>query len=142
MSGQPDLNDPGFGVDARNIQVKDNDATPSSLILTASLPITVSVTFEARGSALALAITAKYRVTYAFASLSGTGNVTRFVERPLITGPLPKHPRVVHSGAETEVTLPANTLAPGLYQVSAMVQFPGVNSIGAFTTLPVIEVID
>lgn len=141
MTGQPDLGQPGFGVDARNIQVKDNDSVPSSLILTASLPITVSVTFEARGSALALATTVQYRVTYAFASLSGTSDVTRSVDRPLITSPLPSPPQVVHSGTATEVTLPANTLAPGLYQISALVQFPGVNSIGAFTTLPVIEVI-
>ena len=68
-------------------------------------------------------------------------HVTRFVDRPLITGPLSPPAQVVHSGTDTEVTLQANTLAPGLYQVSAMVQFPGVNSIGAFTTLPVIEVI-
>ncbi|MFD4600872.1 hypothetical protein ACFWPQ_22960 [Streptomyces sp. NPDC058464] len=141
MTGQPELNNPGFGVDARNIRVKDNDSIPSSLILTASLPITVSVTFEARGSLLGLMGTVQYRVTYAFASLSGTSDVTRSVDRPLITGPTSPPTQVVHSGTATEVTLPVGTLAPGLYQVSALVQFPGVNSIGAFTTLPVIEVI-
>ncbi|MEU6200260.1 hypothetical protein [Streptomyces sp. NPDC047061] len=140
MTGQPELNNPGFGVDARNIRVKDNDSTPSSLILTASLPITVSVTFEARGSLLGLMGTVQYRVTYAFASLSGTSDVTKSVDRPLITGS-PSPTQVVHSGTATEVTLPVGTLAPGLYQVSALVQLPGVNSVGAFTTLPVIEVI-
>ncbi|WP_217562778.1 hypothetical protein, partial [Streptomyces sp. GbtcB6] len=79
----------------------------------------------------ALAPTVLFRVTYASAALAGTRDVTRTDVRPLTTGSLPTPPQVVHSGSDTDATLPANTLAPGPYQVTALVQFPGVNSIGA-----------
>ncbi|MFF3947832.1 hypothetical protein ACFYYN_23775 [Streptomyces sp. NPDC001902] len=140
MPAQPDLNNPVLGIDTRDILVTDNDAIPSGLVLTASLPITVSVTFEARGLALPMLHDTPFRVTYAFASLSGTSDVTRSVDGRLVTRPAPA--KTVYSGADTDVVLPAGTLRPGLYQVSAMVQFPGARGMGAFTTLPVIEVVE
>jgi hypothetical protein len=140
MPAQPDMSNVVLGLDTRDIRVTDNDAIPSGLVLTASLPITVSVTFEVRGLALPMLHDKPFRVTYAFASLSGTADVTRCVDGRLVTLPAPA--KTVYSGADTDVVVPASTLRPGLYQVSAMIQFPGAPGMGAFTTLPVIEVVE
>ncbi|MFD8072592.1 hypothetical protein ACFV3E_08040 [Streptomyces sp. NPDC059718] len=140
MPAQPDLNNPAFGFDTHDIQVTDNDAIPSGLVLTASLPITVSVTFEVGGFMLPLLHDTPFRVTYAFAALSGTDDFTCPVDGRLVTLPAPA--KTLYSGADTAVTVPANTLRPGLYQVSAVIQFPGATTMGAFATLPVIEVVE
>ncbi|MGW7545993.1 hypothetical protein ACWGKQ_33530 [Streptomyces sp. NPDC054770] len=141
MSGQPDLTDVGFGVDARALQVTDNDGIPSSLIVTGSLPITVSLTFEAKGLALPLITNPTYEVTYAFNSRSGTPDVIRNVIRTLNTSGGPSPTQVVVSGATTQDVLPPGTLVPGIYEVVATVRFPGKPGIGAFATTPVIQVI-
>ncbi|MFD4501886.1 hypothetical protein [Streptomyces sp. NPDC058457] len=141
MPGQPDLTDVGFGVDARTLQVTDNDGIPSSLIVTGSLPITVSLTFEVKGLSLPLIINPAYEVTYAFNSRVGTPDVIRKVTRTLNTSGGPSSTRVVVSGATTRDVLPPGTLAPGIYDVVATVRFPSTSGIGAFAMTPVIQVI-
>ncbi|MHB9862036.1 hypothetical protein [Streptomyces sp. YIM S03343] len=140
MPGQPTLgSNVAFGIGATAIHVTDNDGIPSQLVLDADKQIKINLVFEIDGLVIPSMNGAKYKVTYAFAPLANTPAFTTTLERSLKTS-LP-HPTKVYQGADTEVKIPAGTVKPGLYQLSAFVQFPDNPGIAAFTTLPVIEVI-
>ncbi|MER7186471.1 hypothetical protein ABT404_44620 [Streptomyces hyaluromycini] len=140
MPGQPE---PGsnvvFVIDATGIRVTDNDGIPSQLVLDTDKQIRMNLVFEIDGLVIPLLDGQKYKVTYAFAPLSNTPAFTTAREGSLKTS-LPS-PTKVYKDADTEVKIPAGTIKPGLYQLSAFVQFPKNPGIAAFTTLPVIEVI-
>ncbi|MFF4114419.1 hypothetical protein [Streptomyces sp. NPDC001714] len=140
MTGQPALgSNPAFGIDATVIHVTDNDGIPSQYVLDADKQIKVNLVFEIDGLVIPSMNGDKYKVTYAFAPLADTPPFTTTREGSLKTA-LPS-PTKVYQGTDTEVKIPAGTIEPGLYQLSAFVQFPANPGIAAFTTLPVIEII-
>ncbi|MGW1619063.1 hypothetical protein [Streptomyces sp. NPDC002172] len=141
MTGQPE---PGsniaFVIDATAVHVTDNDGIPSKYVLDADKQIRMNLVFEIDGLVIPSMDGQKYRVTYALAPLTDTPPYKAVHEGNLRTA-LPS-PTKVYKEADTEVKIPAGAVEPGLYQLSAFVQFPKNPGIAAFTTLPVIEVIE
>ena len=149
MTGQPQLECPipvttVLNIDMTDLQVTDTGGTPSNLIIDAGASFKVSATFLIGGTSTAgFKLTgAPFTVDYYYEGYGsapegalGTvgGNSGMGVNSATCAG------AQEYSGpAVTELTVPPLTLTPGLYKLSAMVNF-GPWALFGFVDGPVIQ---
>jgi hypothetical protein len=143
--GQPAPNNDPNIVSANNLQVLEA-GTPTSLIIEQNRQFEVAMEFTLGGAVAAGLVAApmQFQVAYFFDQLGGAaegalGNVTKNTQVGQLT-----YNANTPAGSETSLTVPANTLAPASYRLTAQVSFRigAVDQhIFAFTDGPVIRIV-
>ena len=136
--GQPAPgSNPFITIDGTNMSLIDPAIGADLTVIPASSTFQVAMEFTLGGSfaAFLVGLPINYSVIYTFA---GRG----VPDGPALTvGPKPTTAgQFVYGNPDTAATVPANTLTPGLYDVSAAVTFGGAPPMSAFIDVPVIEV--
>lgn len=139
MPGQPELNsNPFISVGCNVLNIEDPAGTPSDLIIQANQPFDVWTKFELAGTFANwfTSLPISYSVEYFFEQKGGNndGSLASVGPKNTIGGQL------VYGKAETQATVPANKLTPGLYEISVVVNFNGTPPMTAFADGPVIQV--
>ncbi len=137
--GDPDLL-PLLVIDAPELQVKDPD-TPDSNVLLASSDFQVALVFEFSGTlaGVLMGSALTYTITYTFNGRPGAP------DGPTLTRTGTTAPGKFRYGSpETEITVPAGSLKPGLYELAAAVTFADPSGapapIAAFAEVPLVHV--
>jgi len=139
MPGQPELftNNVFIGINCTTVNVEDPNGTPSNLIIQSSDPFNVWMTFDLQGTfALWIAsLNVPYTISYFYEGVGGAADgLLATVNHNTILG------QTHYDKPETLATIPAGTLAPGLYNLTTVVSFGGSPPMTAFESGPMIQV--
>jgi hypothetical protein len=134
--GNPEaLTNPYIGIDGTGLTITSQNG-PDNWVIPVSDEFTVAMTWELTGGfALWLAsLGLTYTITYTFAGL-GSGNVvTESLTATTVAG------QTTYGPADTTVTVAANSLPVGMYELLATVTFGGFPPMSAYIEIPVVDV--
>lgn len=139
MAGNPQLGTltNAIGIDCNQFNVTDLGGVASDLIIQATDSFRVSTQFELGGmfANWIVSLNVPYTVVYFYEGMGGAADGTLgTVASNTIAGQL------VYGPANTQYTVPANTLAPGLYKLTVVVNFGGAPPMTAFFEGPLVQV--
>lgn len=134
MTGNPALGSNGIlEVDARDMVVTDTNGVPSVYIVEQEHPFDLDVTVEF-GGFLKDSLMITFDVVYQYHAFNG-GSGTLGTKTVTTDG------RAIYSGADTRITVPANTLPQDVYDLVAKVRFKTPETkMAAFTNGVSIEI--
>jgi len=123
-------------IDGTNMRLIDPSGADLTVI-PASVTFQVAMEFTLVGSFVSflVGIPINYTVTYTFDGRGVPDGPTLTVGPKQTTAG-----QLVYGDPDTTATVPANSLAPGIYEVTAVVTFGGAPPMSAFADVPVIEV--
>jgi hypothetical protein len=134
--GNPEAGtNPFVGIDGTGLTITSPNG-PDTWVIPVSDAFTVSMTWELTGIfALWLAgLGLTYTVTYTFAGLGNANGATKSVTKTTVAG------QTTYKNPETTVTVLANSLPVGKYELLATVTFGGNPPMSAYIEIPVLDV--
>ena len=134
--GNPEAGtNPYIGIDGTGLTISSPNG-PDNWVVPVSDAFTVAMTWELTGNyALWLAgLGLTYTVTYTFAGLGNANGTTQSVTQTTVAA------QTTYGDPETTVTVPANSLPVGLYELLATVTFGGNPPMSAYIEIPVLDV--
>jgi hypothetical protein len=134
--GNPEAyTNPYIGIDGTGLTITSPNG-PDNWVVPVSDAFTVAMTWELTGNyALWLAgLGLTYTVTYTFAGLGNANGATQSVTSTTVAG------QTTYGPAETTVTVPANSLSVGMYELLATVTFGGNPPMSAYIEIPVLDI--
>lgn len=134
--GNPEAGtNPYVGIDGTSLTITSPNG-PDTWVIPVSDAFTVSMTWELTGIfALWLAsLGLTYTVTYTFAGLGNANGATQYVTQTTVAG------QTTYGPPATTVTVPANSLPVGTYELLATVTFGGNPPMSAYIEIPVLDV--
>jgi hypothetical protein len=136
--GQPGPgSNPFITIDGTNMTLTDPAIGADLTVIPVGTTFQVAMEFTLAGTfaAFLVGLPINYTIHYTF---DGRGVPDG---PPLTVGPKPTTAgQLVYKDPDTTATVPANTLPPGVYEVTASVTFGGAPPMSAFIDIPVIEV--
>lgn len=146
MTGHPQLGDPVFGLDCTLVTVSDNQGNSQIVIEqtppageTPDINLSSTVTFGGILAGFIVGIPISFTVNY-FATPVGGGAAgpAPLASKSVTTSPA----KLIYSGADTQPTPSpkATSLAPGVYNLTAVVSFGGNPPVTAFAEGGLIEI--
>ena len=135
--GQPGAgSNPFITIDGTNMRLIDPSGADLTVIPTSTtFQVAMEFTLSGGFAPFLVGLPINYTVTYTFDGRGVPDGPTLTVgPRATVAGQL------VYRDPDTTATVAANTLAPGVYEVTAVVTFGGAPPMSAFIDIPVIEV--
>ncbi len=134
--GNPEAGtNPFVGIDGTGLTITSPNG-PDTWVIPVSDTFTVAMTWDLTGIfanwLAALGLT--YTVTYTFAGLGNPNGTELSVAKTTVAG------QTTYGPAETTVTVPANSLPVGKYELLATVTFGGNPPMSAYIEIPVLDV--
>ena len=134
--GNPEAGTNSFvGIDGTGLKITSPNG-PDAWVIPVSDAFTVAMTWELTGIfahwLASLGLT--YTVTYTFAGLGNADGAPLSVTKTTVAG------QTTYGPPQTTVTVPANSLAVGKYEVLATVTFGGNPPMSAYIEIPVLDV--
>ncbi|HEX2824161.1 MAG TPA: hypothetical protein VHO07_28965 [Streptosporangiaceae bacterium] len=126
-----------IGIDGTGLTITSPNG-PDSWVIPVSDAFTVAMSWELTGhfAHFLVGLPLTYTVTYTFAGLGNANGVTKTVTKPTVAS------QTTYGPPETTVTVPANSLPVGKYEVLAAVTFAGNPPMSAYIEIPVLDVYD
>jgi hypothetical protein len=134
--GNPEAGtNPFVGIDGTALTITSPNG-PDSWVIPVSDAFTVAMTWELTGifANWLASLGLSYTVTYTFAGLGNANGTTKTVTKNTVVS------KTTYGPPETTVTVPANSLPVGKYEVLATVTFGGNPPMSAFIEIPVLDV--
>ena len=134
--GNPEAGtNPFVGIDGTGLTITSPNG-PDSWVIPVSDAFTVAMTWELTGifKHCLAGLGLSYTVTYTFAGLGNANGATKTVTKTTVAS------KTTYGPPETTVTVPANSLPVGKYEVLAAVTFGGNPPMSAFIEIPVLDV--
>lgn len=138
MAGEPQAgSNPFIGMDCTNLGIVDLDGVPSGLILERTFPFILNTTFVLSGTFanFIASLGAAYQIRYYVDQIGGPVNTLLATRNGNTVGG-----QLVYGPANTQVTIPPNTLNAGTYKLTVVVSFNGAPPMTGFAEGPVVEV--
>jgi hypothetical protein len=136
--GNPEAGtNPFVGIDGTGLTITSPNG-PDSWVIPVSDAFTVAMTWELTGifAHWLASLGLSYTVTYTFAGLGNANGATKTVTKNTVAS------QTTYGPPETTVTVPANSLPVGKYEVLAAVTFGGNPPMSAYIEIPVLDVYD
>ncbi len=134
--GNPEAGtNPFVGIDGTGLTITSPNG-PDSWVIPVSDAFTVAMTWELTGifAHWLAGLGLSYTVTYTFAGLGNANGATKTVTKNTVVS------KTIYGPPETTVTVPANSLPVGKYEVLAAVTFGGNPPMSAFIEIPVLDI--
>ncbi|TVZ05009.1 hypothetical protein EAS64_10315 [Trebonia kvetii] len=134
--GNPEAGTNSFiGIDGTALTITSPNG-PDTWVIPVSDAFTVSMTWELTGifAAWLAGLGLTYTVTYTFAGVGNANGTPLSVVRTTVAG------QTTYGAPDTTVTVPANSLPVGTYEVLARVTFGGNPPMSAYIEIPVLDI--